>query len=192
MAEEKNNEIKHVDTSTRTHLHDHEIGLETDVVLLDTSAAHLEKGQYGNLKLAKDGHTVLIPQPSADPNDPLNWSWTRKHLMLAVISLTAFLGDYGSGAGIPLIVLQGEEWGLPPPKVNEAGNLNVLMLLVLHHSFANRLLTFAEGLVVFSGSSFVPGGDEHPSCSGRRSPELSSRSLVPWPAASLCSMGSGP
>ncbi|OAL52632.1 MFS general substrate transporter [Pyrenochaeta sp. DS3sAY3a] len=103
-------------------------GLDTDVVLLDTGAAHLENGQLSNLKLAKDGHTVLIPQPTTDPNDPLNWSWRKKHLMLAVVSTTAFLGDYGSGAGIPLIVLQGQEWGLSPAKVNEAGNLNVLML----------------------------------------------------------------
>lgn len=114
--------------STQAQIHEQEIGHETDVVLLDTGAAHLEKGQIGNLKLAKDGHTVLIPQPTSDPNDPLNWSWTRKHLMLAIISSTAFLGDYGSGSGIPLIVLQGAEWGLSPAKVNEAGNLNVLML----------------------------------------------------------------
>jgi hypothetical protein len=103
-------------------------GVDSDVVLLDTGAAHLESGQLSNIKLAKDGHTVLIPQPTSDPNDPLNWSWRRKHLMLAVVSVTAFLGDYGSGAGIPLIVIQGEEWGLSPAKVNEAGNLNVLML----------------------------------------------------------------
>ncbi|OCL04421.1 MFS general substrate transporter [Glonium stellatum] len=127
MSESKNT-IRHVDTSTREQIHEQEIGHETDVVFLDAGAAHLEKGEYGNLKLAKDGHTVLIPQPSADPNDPLNWSWTKKHLMLAIVSLTAFLGDYGSGSGIPLIVLQGEEWGLSPSKVNEAGNLNVLML----------------------------------------------------------------
>ncbi|KAF2269664.1 MFS general substrate transporter [Lojkania enalia] len=121
-------EITYIDTATREHIREQEAGHETDVVLLDTNAAHLEKGQYGNLKLAKDGHTVLIPQPSSDPNDPLNWSWSRKHLMLGIVSFTAFLGDFGSGAGIPLIVVQGEEWGLPPPKVNESGNLNVLML----------------------------------------------------------------
>jgi hypothetical protein len=103
-------------------------GEDSDVVLLDTEAAHLESAQLSDLKLAKDGHTVLIPQPTSDPNDPLNWSWRRKHLMLAVVSTTAFLGDYGSGVGIPLIVLQGEEWGMSPAKVNEAGNLNVLML----------------------------------------------------------------
>ncbi len=27
------------------------------------------------LKLAKDGFTVLIPKPSDDEEDPLNWSW---------------------------------------------------------------------------------------------------------------------
>lgn len=129
-------EGKELEASTQagaTHIEkrDGNIGRDTDVVLLDTHAAHLENGQLSDLKLAKDGHTVLIPQPSTDPNDPLNWSWTKKHLMLAVVSFTAFLGDYGSGAGIPLIVLQGEEWGLSPAKVNEAGNLNVLMLWVL-------------------------------------------------------------
>ena len=113
---------------TRAHIHEQELGHETDVVFLDAGAAHLEKGEYGNLKLAKDGQTVLVPQPTDDPNDPLNWSWGRKHAMLAIVSFTAFLDDYGSGSGIPLIVLQGEEWGLTPAHVNQAGNLNVLML----------------------------------------------------------------
>lgn len=121
-------ETAQADTVAQTSPLDQTLGNDTDVVILDASAAHLLEGQYSNLKLAKDGHTVLIPQPTDDPNDPLNWSWSRKHLMLAVVSSTAFLGDYGSGAGIPLIVLQGEEWGLSPAKVNESGNLNVLML----------------------------------------------------------------
>lgn len=128
MAEPKPLEEQKQHPDVHTQIHEQEIGQDTDVILLDTGAAHLEKAQYGNLKLAKDGHTVLVPQPSEDPNDPLNWSWRKKHLMLAVVSTTAFLGDFGSGAGIPLIVLQGEEWGLTPPKVNESGNLNVVML----------------------------------------------------------------
>lgn len=127
MAEKQQQSASQTETS-QIEDRDVSIGRDTDVVLLDTHAAHLENGQLSDLKLAKDGHTVLIPQPTADPKDPLNWSWTRKHLMLAVVSFTAFLGDYGSGAGIPLIVLQGEEWKMSPAKVNEAGNLNVLML----------------------------------------------------------------
>lgn len=95
-------------------------------VLLDIGAAHLEGGEVG-LKLAQDGHvswivgigcsislttpqTVLIPQPSDDPDDPLNWSWFKKHMILVIVALGAFAGDFGSGAGISTIVLQGEEW----------------------------------------------------------------------------------
>jgi hypothetical protein len=35
-----------------------------------------------NVKVAKDGQTVLIPQPSDDPDDPLNWSFGKKHMVL--------------------------------------------------------------------------------------------------------------
>lgn len=42
----------------------------------------LKTSDSGTLKLASDGRTVLIPQPSDDPKDPLNWSWAKKHLVL--------------------------------------------------------------------------------------------------------------
>jgi hypothetical protein len=72
--------------------------------------------------------TILVPQPSDDPKDPLNWSSTKKGLMLAILALAAFGGDFQSGAGIPLLESQGEEWGMSPTAVNHAGNLNVLFL----------------------------------------------------------------
>lgn len=71
---------------------------------------------------------MLIPQPSGDVNDPLNWSWGKKHIILFILALSAFCGDFTSGAGIPCIVLQGEEWGKSPNVVNYTGNLNVLMI----------------------------------------------------------------
>lgn len=58
------------------------------------------------LKVARDGHTVLIPQPSDDPHDPLNWSRTRKHVFLFIISATAFLPDYGSATGAVTLLPQ--------------------------------------------------------------------------------------
>ncbi len=48
----------------------------------------------------------LIPQPSDDPNDPLNWSWGAKHLMLFIVSLTAFLPDFGSAIGAVTLLPQ--------------------------------------------------------------------------------------
>lgn len=35
----------------------------------------LSNGDSGSLKTAKDGETVLLPQPSDSPDDPLNWSF---------------------------------------------------------------------------------------------------------------------
>ncbi|GAA5908930.1 hypothetical protein JCM6882_004947 [Rhodosporidiobolus microsporus] len=88
----------------------------------------VEDAAAAGLKTAADGKTVLVPQPSDDPRDPLNWSSLKKHTILLIVALAAFNGDFQSGAGIPLLAPQGEEWGLSPTKVNEAGNLNVLFL----------------------------------------------------------------
>ena len=57
-------------------------------------------------KLASDHRTVLIPQPSDDPNDPLNWSQTRKNVMLAVVCACTFLPDYGSVTGAVTLIPQ--------------------------------------------------------------------------------------
>ena len=48
--------------------------------------------------------------------------------MLFVVALTGFLADFTSAAGVPLIQVQGVEWGLDPNVVNYAGNLNVAFL----------------------------------------------------------------
>jgi hypothetical protein len=46
------------------------------------------------LKTAKDGTTVLIPQPSDDPADPLNWSWGKKHMVFLTLLPGCFLTDW--------------------------------------------------------------------------------------------------
>ena len=51
-------------------------------------SAELGHADTRHLKLSADGRTILIPQPSTDPNDPLNWSQTKKNLILFVISCT--------------------------------------------------------------------------------------------------------
>jgi hypothetical protein len=67
-------------------------------------------------------------QPSDDPEDPLNWSWAKKNLILMTIGFSAFLADFQAGAAIPCIVPQAVEWHMIPNKVNYACNLNVLMV----------------------------------------------------------------
>ncbi|PVH76624.1 MFS general substrate transporter [Cadophora sp. DSE1049] len=86
------------------------------------------EGRDISLKTAKDGHTILVPQPSDNPEDPVNWSQTKKHLILLTIAWGALCADFTSAAPIPCIFLQGAEWYTNPNRVNYANNLNVLMM----------------------------------------------------------------
>ena len=62
--------------------------------------------QGENVKTTVDGKIILIPQPSSDPNDPLNWSYAKKHIQLFVISVVAFMPDFGSSMGIITLLPQ--------------------------------------------------------------------------------------
>ncbi|OAA65363.1 Major facilitator superfamily domain, general substrate transporter [Niveomyces insectorum RCEF 264] len=96
---------------------------ESEGYVIDT-----ETGAAGSYKRAKDGHTILIPQPSDDPNDPLNWSWTTKHVTLFIIACTAFLPDYGSATGAVTLIAQAEQWDMTQDGVNHSQAGNVFML----------------------------------------------------------------
>jgi len=53
-----------------------------------------------DVKLAKDGKTVLIPQPSDDPDDVLNWKAGKKlkvlvSLIFASLVITPLLNNRG-------------------------------------------------------------------------------------------------
>ncbi|KAJ5171871.1 hypothetical protein N7492_004464 [Penicillium capsulatum] len=92
-------------------------------ILKNASFAH----DHG-LRTAPDGQTVLIPQPSDSPNDPLNWSQWRKQSILIIIACTAFLPDYGSATGAVTLIPQGLEWNMDPNVVNHSQVGNVFML----------------------------------------------------------------
>jgi hypothetical protein len=49
------------------------------------------------LKHGKGKHSkiILAPQPSDDPNDPLNWSSFEKHTILAILGLGAIVCGAG-------------------------------------------------------------------------------------------------
>ncbi|KAL9603196.1 MAG: hypothetical protein Q9179_002297 [Wetmoreana sp. 5 TL-2023] len=79
-------------------------------------------------KLAADNRTVLIPQPSDDPNDPLNWSQRKKNIVLAVVCACTFLPDYGSVTGAVTLIPQAKEYGITPDEVNHSQSGNQFMV----------------------------------------------------------------
>ena len=59
-----------------------------------------------NIQTTSDGKTILIPQPSSDPKDPLNWSKLKKYIILFVISVVGFMPDFVSSNGIVTLLPQ--------------------------------------------------------------------------------------
>lgn len=84
--------------------------LDPSDMTTDPSARVLDIKELGpegeGLQTASDGKTILIPPPSSDPNDPLNWSPIKKHTILFVITVTAFLADFGSSIGVVTLLPQ--------------------------------------------------------------------------------------
>lgn len=46
----------------------------------------------GATGLKCDGDIILVPQPSDDPNDPLNWPLWKRDLITFILSMTAIFG----------------------------------------------------------------------------------------------------
>ncbi|WZH46689.1 major facilitator superfamily domain-containing protein [Fusarium acuminatum] len=84
----------------------------------------VEGAEGTSLRLAEDGH------PTDDPNDPLNWSSRKKHLILLVVAWAALTSDFTSAAGSAPVILQAAEWHRSPNSVNHNNSINVLMMAI--------------------------------------------------------------
>jgi hypothetical protein len=63
------------------------------VHLEEVAAATAQSSTFRHLKhgTGRDTDIVLAPQPSDDPNDPLNWSFTCKISIVAILMFGAFI-----------------------------------------------------------------------------------------------------
>lgn len=85
----------------------------TSEPLKASSVLHVESTQneHGGTDCsdaAQHQRTVLIPQPSQSPDDPLNWPSVKKNIILGVIVACSFLPDYGSVTGAATLAAQAE------------------------------------------------------------------------------------
>ncbi len=97
-ADSKERVAPHVPTRPNVDLE--QIGEKEGYVLDEENLRRaLNIRDHTGIKTASDGKTVLIPQPSEDPQDPLNWPTWKKTVILYIVALTAFTGDYGSAIG---------------------------------------------------------------------------------------------
>ncbi len=96
MAEELSKDLMLVESLTPVGVdkkHHHEVNEMTadGGYLVNTQLCKDESSDTSvkEVKTTKDGKTALIPQPSDDPRDPLNWSWRKKHSVLVALTFSA-------------------------------------------------------------------------------------------------------
>lgn len=71
----------------------------------------------GELHFKHSGRNVLVPQPSDDPADPLNWSFMWKMLSMAGMAITTFswtVGPLSISSQVPYYMM---EWNRSLPDV---------------------------------------------------------------------------
>ncbi|KAL2839389.1 major facilitator superfamily domain-containing protein [Aspergillus pseudoustus] len=87
-------------------------GVPGTVALAETDGFHTEEDCSPRLKrgTGKDKHLILAPQPSDDPNDPLNWPYRKKVVVVLIMVLGACLNasTVGPLLSASIVVLAGE------------------------------------------------------------------------------------
>jgi len=84
---------------------------------------------------------ALYPVPSEDPNDPLQWSNSKKTMILIIVSLYSFLGNSALVGPSVYLEIYAEEFGI---SVTEASGLV---------SYPN--LVFGFGMLSLKGNPFL-------------------------------------
>ncbi|KAF8639280.1 hypothetical protein AX16_010352 [Volvariella volvacea WC 439] len=100
-------------------------------LVLDPEEAKIEFGEAvaKRLKLSEDGKKVLWPQPTDSPDDPQNWSETRKSIQLLIITLTSICPDFNVGIGIAAIFGLADEFHTTPAVINNlTANWSIFLL----------------------------------------------------------------
>ncbi|PSN72374.1 MFS general substrate transporter [Corynespora cassiicola Philippines] len=140
------------------HSHAHEEDLPGTVNL---QVAEGDDSGYGQ---------ALYPVPADDPNDPLQWSNTKKSLILLVVSIYSFLANSALLGPSVYIALYAELFHITPTKASDLVNypnlafgFGSLILVPLYLKFGRRpvmlgsLVLFAGGLIGASQATTFGG-----------------------------------
>jgi MFS family permease len=127
----------------------------------------------GKLKVKhQDGHKeiVLLPQPSTDPEDPLNWVWRRKTWCAIWLMIAVFSADVSTTLLSPALLTMEKELGIPLATLNSGVGVQYLFFgwsnvlwqpLGLHFGRRPILLLGGLGLVLIGlWTSYVKSSGE--------------------------------
>ncbi|BGP13222.1 hypothetical protein JCM10213_005008 [Rhodosporidiobolus nylandii] len=100
-------------------------------LVVDPQEARVEYGEEiaSRLKTNRKGTKILWPQPTDDPNDPQNWSATKKNIQLLVLTMASFVPDFCSGLGIASLFDLARSFNTTTDEINNlTSNWSIFML----------------------------------------------------------------
>ncbi|KAK2672793.1 Major facilitator superfamily [Fusarium oxysporum f. sp. vasinfectum] len=106
---------------------------------LSSSLEDAGEKSHSNLKHDPTGKIVLVPQPSYDPNDPLNWPrWKKEMFTVSIIIGCGCVGAIGPLLG-PALVPLAEEFDVPLQTFTLGFTGALLIALAFGNLFCNSL-----------------------------------------------------
>lgn len=122
-----------------------------------------------NVKM-RDG-IVLMPQPSDDPNDPLNWSWCRKHAAMFTISYLALICYVAVTTLVPGTVPLAQSLHVSKSRAVYLGSTPVALYAVapwlwspLSHFIGRRPVLLMTNIIAIVGAIIVTTSKTYASC----------------------------
>ena len=90
----------------------------TDLQVTDDKLRQPSEGQpTTDIKRSASG-IILIPQPTSDPADPLNWPMWRKVMTIAIVTLSAFIAIAEATANQTGFVFQAKLYHKTPVEIS--------------------------------------------------------------------------
>lgn len=104
--------------------------IKTDISVPGTTVLVGKAAEIKLLGLHEEGDSeiILFPQPSADPNDPLNWPSWRKHLHFGILFFFGLILAAASNFVGPIYTLLAEIYNVSLSQLNTGGALEFLFL----------------------------------------------------------------
>lgn len=92
--------------SDRSFLYDFmDFNMDSEKQMVHSAKSPTSSNSPDDVKRSARG-IKLEPQPTDDPNDPLNWPLSKKATILAIICLSSFAGVAQGGANVSGVVVQ--------------------------------------------------------------------------------------
>ncbi|KAJ6438101.1 MFS general substrate transporter [Purpureocillium lavendulum] len=133
-----------------------------------------EKSETVLVKTTKDG-IPLVPQPSDDPEDPLNWSTFKKHAALVVLAMESLMVKFSATLIAPGALTLAEEFHTNPSKATYIGSapsvlyaVAPLLWIPLSQRIGRRPVLILGQLVALAGAIGVARAQSYAGALGCR------------------------